>query len=81
MKERLRSKKPWNTMASSFFYMFLYIQARSARTQLKHLVKIYDLIIRLFNIIAHYIYEQLLRALWSCSIVTDEDVSHIETCQ
>ena len=29
MKERLRSKRPWNTMASSFFYMFLYLGSKS----------------------------------------------------
>ena len=32
MKESLRSKKPWNTMASSFFYkdyMFLYVGSKS----------------------------------------------------
>ena len=29
MKERLRSKSPWNTMASSFFSMFLYIGPKS----------------------------------------------------
>ena len=29
MKERLRSKIPWNTMASSFFSMFLYIGSKS----------------------------------------------------
>ena len=43
MKERLPSKRPWNTMASTFFYMFLDIhrlendmismRSRFARTQ------------------------------------------------